>query len=455
MTSINGINSISIAAWDMNAGGNRPNDGLKAVFTQISGNPIFLLQGCGSDKHLTELLGKDASYDYRLDANNDTAVVWNTARFTHIQNGIVPSGQSATVTFLRDNKTRKVIEVASCNLKKNNLMALNAVEFAGMITYNFRPALAVDLEIIGMAADPTAAGMLSSGIKSYGFQDHVSQWVEERTGNIFSRFKNGQGTVIRPPNEMQVHVAESKTSYKFIVASYRINNSSPVARICKVIARFFKRIAYFFKKIASGISTLAKKCKKNKAAPAAQPVQQVPAAQPARETSVIVKELMTYLRGDNRLKTEGIFRIAGTAELEGLSKDIASQQVVFNDVHDAANVLKRYVGKVDFFENANCTAFLDAWEPDEAMHVANLKNLMSTINNKDLFEEIITFLADVAKFAPVNKMTAHNLAVPFAPKIFEPKQGSQTELLQYRKDSKGYASVLKLIIEHQDQLFRI
>jgi hypothetical protein len=173
----------------------------------------------------------------------------------------------------------------------------------------------------------------------------------------------------------------------------------------------------------------------------------------------VLIETVIYL-SENGLKEPGLFRIAGNKDLiEVLRAEYESEvEVKHSDLHDCSGVLKLFLRKLteplltfDLY-----TQFISVGSDRKLeSRIATLNLLISRLpqENQLCLEYLMRFLHRITQFSEVNKMTADNLAIVFAPNILRPKENSDS--LAVMQEMQPSISCVSTIIAEINQLFGV
>ncbi|BFZ61694.1 GTPase activating protein (GAP) for Rho1p [Saitoella coloradoensis] len=174
---------------------------------------------------------------------------------------------------------------------------------------------------------------------------------------------------------------------------------------------------------------------------------------------IVIAKCGVFLKSQG-LDTEGVFRISGSA------KRIKELQLIFDSppkygknmdwrgytVHDAANVLRRYLNQLpepivphDFYEQFRSPIVEEPYNETHAIEAYQYLICLLPSLNRQLLLYILDLLAVFASKANENLMTAENLAAIFQPGIIShPNHDMSPD--EYRICQK----VLIFLIDHQD-----
>ncbi|XP_067272518.1 rho GTPase-activating protein 19 [Pseudorasbora parva] len=185
-----------------------------------------------------------------------------------------------------------------------------------------------------------------------------------------------------------------------------------------------------------------------------------------------IYQLIVYL--SKNLHVEGLFRVPGNSLRQqtlreqlngGADIDFSSGHFHPNDV---ATLLKSFLGELPeplltqrhlhahlkitelttFDEQGNKTSFPDKERQIEALQLLLL--LLPTAN-RTLLKLLLDLLYHTAKQQDKNKMSAHNLALMFAPHVIWPKNMNASDL---QENLKKLNSGMAFLIKHSQKIFR-
>eukprot|EP00079_Xenopus_tropicalis_P037576 XP_017951347.1 PREDICTED: rho GTPase-activating protein 19 isoform X2 [Xenopus tropicalis] len=185
-----------------------------------------------------------------------------------------------------------------------------------------------------------------------------------------------------------------------------------------------------------------------------------------------IYQLIDYLH--KNLRTEGLFRIPGNSNRQQILKDLLNSgmdiDVESGEFHpnDVATLLKMYLGELpepllthrhynSHLKIANLMLF-DAkgnrtGAPDKERQIEALQLLFLLLPspNRNLLKLLLDLLYQTARKQDRNKMSAHNLALMFAPHIIWPKNLTASDLQEHLiKLNNG----VTFMIKHSQKLFK-
>ncbi|XP_072280421.1 rho GTPase-activating protein 19 [Pyxicephalus adspersus] len=185
-----------------------------------------------------------------------------------------------------------------------------------------------------------------------------------------------------------------------------------------------------------------------------------------------IYQLIEYLH--KNLRTEGLFRIPGNSNRQQIIKDCLNSggdiDVDSGEFHpnDVATILKMFLGELPepllthrhyhahlkiadlmlFDDKGNRTGVPDKERQIEALQ---LLFLLLPSPNRNLLKLLLDLLYQTAKKQDRNKMSAHNLALMFAPHIVWPKNVTANDLQEHIiKLTNG----VTFMIKHSQKLFK-
>ncbi|KAG8435418.1 hypothetical protein GDO86_013381 [Hymenochirus boettgeri] len=185
-----------------------------------------------------------------------------------------------------------------------------------------------------------------------------------------------------------------------------------------------------------------------------------------------IYQLIEYLH--KNLRTEGLFRIPGNSNRQQILKDLLNSGVDVDvdsgEFHpnDVATLLKMYLGELPepLLTRRHYNAHLKIAElmlldnkgyrtgvPDKERRIEALQLLFLLLPspNRNLLKLLLDLLYQTAKKQDRNKMSAHNLALMFAPHIVWPKNLTASDLQEHIiKLNNG----VTFLIKHSQKLFK-
>jgi hypothetical protein len=174
----------------------------------------------------------------------------------------------------------------------------------------------------------------------------------------------------------------------------------------------------------------------------------------------VVRQCCEYLRANNRMQTDGLFRISAT------SKDVtnvierleAGEDVKFStidDVHIVGNLLKRYFIALpdELLPPQQVLPIAREIDGSAAPAVEPLAARYRAVVNKlptaqaTLLRTLLWLLRDVADRADTNRMTPSNLAVVFGPSLYRSDVPGADDL----GNSRLMSAALCFMLEHMEE----
>ncbi|KCV69835.1 hypothetical protein H696_03308 [Fonticula alba] len=188
-----------------------------------------------------------------------------------------------------------------------------------------------------------------------------------------------------------------------------------------------------------------------------------------------ITSMISEIRRQNGLQTEGLFRVPGNArrisqlkeviEKDGHMKNyVQSNPTLGISVHDVGGLLKLFLHKLadPLFTSALYKNFPDVTKISSgtADQLRALRHLCFLLpeRNRLVAQYLLEFLRSVAQNSAVNKMDARNLAVVFAPSCFRQPASEKTDqqAAKLMKESNRVIVsqyVLQLLIEKYEEIF--
>jgi hypothetical protein len=173
----------------------------------------------------------------------------------------------------------------------------------------------------------------------------------------------------------------------------------------------------------------------------------------------VVQQCSDYLRADNRLRTDGLFRVSATATMvsaivERLEAGDDVDFAAIGDVHIVSNLLKRYFMALpdELLPFALVGPIAKDAETGDADDVAQrFRGVVAKLPSAvaALLRALMWLLRDVADHATVNRMTTSNIGVVFGPSIYRSVAPGADELANARLMSVA----LTFVLDHIDVVF--
>ncbi|KAL1506219.1 hypothetical protein ABEB36_005618 [Hypothenemus hampei] len=188
-----------------------------------------------------------------------------------------------------------------------------------------------------------------------------------------------------------------------------------------------------------------------------------------RELLDQLHQLIEFLKSDERLKSEGIFRRTGSLERQNELKTLLLQgnKINFEDnqftVHDCASVLKGFLADLPesvttdiqfplYYQIAESLKLDDSNQEQKALQSIQLLFLLIPKENKNLLKDIFELLHLVILQEENNRMSAENLAKLFTPHLLCPRNLTPESLL---KDSQMLFGVVGFMIKNYPKIFKV
>ncbi|CAH1119292.1 unnamed protein product [Phaedon cochleariae] len=183
-----------------------------------------------------------------------------------------------------------------------------------------------------------------------------------------------------------------------------------------------------------------------------------------------VYQLIEFLKKEDNMKSEGIFRRTGSIERQQDLRNFLNQGVTLQleestySVHDCASVLKGFLAELPdpLLTEAHFPVYCQiaescgiAQKPTQEiklLEAIQLLLLLLPTDNKVLLKDILELLHLTASFESFNRMSADNLAKLFTPHLLCPRKLSPENLL---KDSQTLFGIISFMITKTPELFKI
>lgn len=152
---------------------------------------------------------------------------------------------------------------------------------------------------------------------------------------------------------------------------------------------------------------------------------------------VIVRRCIDFLRSENRLRTEGLFRLSGDVKQITVLKrmlDVDEDCPHFQqfDTHVVAGILKAFLRELA--EPVLTWILMPEWLAcveinDQSLRISELQRIAFSLPhfNRETIRALTAFLKDVSDQCEYNKMTISNLAVVFGPCLLPQSTDSSIE----------------------------
>ncbi|CAG9856517.1 unnamed protein product [Phyllotreta striolata] len=197
-------------------------------------------------------------------------------------------------------------------------------------------------------------------------------------------------------------------------------------------------------------------------------------SQLTQDTINQIFQLIGFLKDEENIKSEGIFRRTGSIERQQELRSFLNQGSTLcldngnYSVHDCASVLKGFIQdladplltEVHFPVYCQIAELYDLNQPStepalresKLLEALQLLMLLLPSENKLLFKELMELLHRTASYEPQNRMSPENLAKLFTPHLLCPRSLTPTLLL---KVSKPLFSIVGFMINNHSKLFEI
>ncbi|CAH0553934.1 unnamed protein product [Brassicogethes aeneus] len=184
-----------------------------------------------------------------------------------------------------------------------------------------------------------------------------------------------------------------------------------------------------------------------------------------------VYQLIEFIKKDQNITVEGIFRRTGSVERQQELKSLLSQGITLElegsqfSVHDCASVLKGFLADLPdplltegFFPACCQIAELcgigegPTVQDGKLLEALQLIFLLLPIENQSFLKDILDLLHLTSTFEENNKMSPDNLAKIFTPHLLCPRKLPPSELLTI---SQKYFGLITFMIKKSSELFKI
>ncbi|CAH2010428.1 unnamed protein product [Acanthoscelides obtectus] len=179
--------------------------------------------------------------------------------------------------------------------------------------------------------------------------------------------------------------------------------------------------------------------------------------------------LIEFLKNEEHLKNEGIFRRTGSLERQQELKRLISNGMAVTlesgtyNVHDCASVLKSFLAELvePLLTDAHFPTYCQISETygtnysareAKLLEILQLLVLLLPPENRELLGEILSLLNLTASFQSYNKMDTDNLAKLFMPHLLCPRNLSPEVLL---KGSQKLFGIISFMIKKASELFKV
>nr|CAI5829270.1 unnamed protein product [Callosobruchus analis] len=179
--------------------------------------------------------------------------------------------------------------------------------------------------------------------------------------------------------------------------------------------------------------------------------------------------LISFLKNEDYLKNEGIFRRTGSLERQQELKGLISRGVAGTlesgtyNVHDCASVLKSFLAELaepllteahfpTYCQIAETYGIICSAKEAKLLEILQLLVLLLPPENRELLGDILNLLNLTASFHSYNKMDTDNLAKLFMPHLLCPRNLSPEVLL---KGSQKLFGIISFMIKKSSDLFKV
>ncbi|EFC47056.1 rho GTPase activating protein [Naegleria gruberi] len=177
------------------------------------------------------------------------------------------------------------------------------------------------------------------------------------------------------------------------------------------------------------------------------------------EIPAIIEEMMVVI--SEKMNVEGLFRIGGNVkEMEALIKKMDAGKVVdlrTLNIHVITGLTKKYIRQAKLLTPESFEVFKKVLQMDKDDDIMKeLTKLFSDVSiipyyNCLLLNRLLHLLYNIHRKSDVNQMTAHNLAIIFAPNLFQDGSASLSNNLVLQ--TKG-TRIIALMIEKYDEVLK-
>ncbi|XP_049820684.1 rho GTPase-activating protein 19-like isoform X4 [Aethina tumida] len=183
-----------------------------------------------------------------------------------------------------------------------------------------------------------------------------------------------------------------------------------------------------------------------------------------------VYQLIEFIKKDENITVEGVFRRTGSLERQQELRNLLVQGVTIDleggqyTVHDCASVLKGFLS--DLPEPLLTEAYFPACcqiselygiveqptQEGKLLEALNLILLLLPVENQALLKDLLELLHLTASFEENNKMSPDNLGKMFTPHFLCPRKLTPSDLLTA---TQKYFGLISFMIKKSDELFKI
>ncbi|KAK4883467.1 hypothetical protein RN001_006786 [Aquatica leii] len=183
-----------------------------------------------------------------------------------------------------------------------------------------------------------------------------------------------------------------------------------------------------------------------------------------------VYQLIEFLKKEQSITTEGIFRRTGSLARQQELKNLLNQGVTVSldnntySVHDCASVLKGFLADLPepLLTEAHypahcqiaelCGVYEKPTQEPKLLHALQLLLLLLPSENRILLKDVLDLLNFTASYERCNKMSADSLATLFTPHLLCPRSLSPEGL---HINSQNLSGIVSFMITKSSELFKI
>ncbi|XP_063913007.1 rho GTPase-activating protein 19 isoform X1 [Zophobas morio] len=183
-----------------------------------------------------------------------------------------------------------------------------------------------------------------------------------------------------------------------------------------------------------------------------------------------VYQLIEFLKKEQNIKTEGIFRKSGSSVRQQELRNLLSRGITLElegspySIHDCASVLKGFLAELPdpllteihylaYCQIAElCNVGEKSMQSEKLLAALQLLLLLLPTENKVLLKDILELLHLTASYETHNRMSADNLAKLFTPHLLCPRNLSPEKL---HLNSQTLSGIVSFMITANSELFKI
>ncbi|KAF5302710.1 hypothetical protein FQR65_LT08452 [Abscondita terminalis] len=183
-----------------------------------------------------------------------------------------------------------------------------------------------------------------------------------------------------------------------------------------------------------------------------------------------VYQLIEFLKKEQSITTEGIFRRTGSLNRQQELKNLLNQGVTVSldnntySVHDCASVLKGFLADLPepLLTEAHypahcqiaelCGVYEKPTQEPKLLHALQLLLLLLPSENRILLKDVLELLNFTASYERCNKMSADSLATLFTPHLLCPRNLSPEGL---HVNSQNLSGIVSFMITKSSELFKV